>query len=134
MCEWIPLRQGVIDTTLCDNACQWLATCQQFFMGTKCIRVSSTDNWNIVESGVKHHNPIPSGLNGPFGMRKFCILLNWIVIVRILLYSTNNCKNGSRVRSKQTIISNSVQYTLLRSKNRDLLAWRQCNASEWVDI
>ena len=22
---WIPLRQGVFDTTLCDKACQWLA-------------------------------------------------------------------------------------------------------------
>ena len=23
---WIPLRQGVLDTTLCDKVCQWLAT------------------------------------------------------------------------------------------------------------
>ena len=31
--------RGVLDTTLCDKVCQW-----QY-------------NWNIVESGVKHHNP-----------------------------------------------------------------------------
>jgi len=23
---WIPLRWGVLDTTLCDKVCQWLAT------------------------------------------------------------------------------------------------------------
>ena len=27
---WIPLRQGVLDTTLCDKVCQWLATGQRF--------------------------------------------------------------------------------------------------------
>jgi hypothetical protein len=30
---WIPFRRGVLDTTLCDKVCQW----------------------NIVESGIKHH-------------------------------------------------------------------------------
>ena len=58
----IPLRQGVLDTTLCDTVslCQWLMTGRWFSTGTL---VSSTEktyrhdiyNWNIVESGVKHH-------------------------------------------------------------------------------
>jgi hypothetical protein len=39
--------RGVLDTTLCDNVCQWLATGRWF---------SPRYNWNIVESGVKHHN------------------------------------------------------------------------------
>ena len=30
----IPLRQGVLDTTLCDKVCQWLATGQWFSSGT----------------------------------------------------------------------------------------------------
>ena len=58
----IPLRRGVVDTTLCDKVCQWLATGQWVSPGTP---FSSTNeynwppqyNWNIVESGVKHPNP-----------------------------------------------------------------------------
>ena len=50
---------SVIDTTLCDKVCQWLVTGCWFYPGTP---ISSTNknwpppyNWNIVESGVKHH-------------------------------------------------------------------------------
>ena len=52
-------HEGVLDTTLCDKACQWIATCQWFIAGTP---VSSTTktlsryNRNIVESGVKQNN------------------------------------------------------------------------------
>jgi len=55
--------RGVLDTTLCDKVCQWLTAGWWFSSGTP---VSSTNktwppwyNWNIVESGVKHHNPNP---------------------------------------------------------------------------
>ena len=56
----IPLRQGVFDKKLGDKVCQWLATGRWFSPGAP---VSSTKkkspryNWNIVESGVKHHKP-----------------------------------------------------------------------------
>ena len=50
---WIPLRRGVLDTTLCDTVCQWLATGQWFSPGTP---VSSTNK--TVESGIKHPNPL----------------------------------------------------------------------------
>ena len=36
----IPLRRGVLDTTLCDEICQWLAAGRLFSLGT---RVSSTN-------------------------------------------------------------------------------------------
>ena len=50
---------GILNTTLCDKVCQWLAT------GRWLSPVSSTNktdlhdwnNGNIVESDVKHHNP-----------------------------------------------------------------------------
>ena len=29
----IPLRKGVLDTTLCDKVCQWLEACLWFFFG-----------------------------------------------------------------------------------------------------
>ena len=38
---------GILDTTLCNKDCQWLVAGQCLY------------NWNIVESGVKHHNPNP---------------------------------------------------------------------------
>jgi hypothetical protein len=53
---------GVLDTTLCDTICQWLATGRWFFPGTPVSSTNKTDhharyNWNIVESVVKHHKP-----------------------------------------------------------------------------
>ena len=49
---------GYTCTTLCDKVCQWHAAGQGF------LRVlwfpppiKLTNNWNIVESGVKHHKP-----------------------------------------------------------------------------
>ena len=47
----IPLRRGVLDTTLCDKVCQWLATGQWFSLGTPVSSTNKTD--------VKHHNPNP---------------------------------------------------------------------------
>jgi hypothetical protein len=61
----ISFSRGVLDTILCDKVCQWLATGRWFSPSTP---VSSTNktawppryNWNIVESGVKHHNHQPN--------------------------------------------------------------------------
>jgi hypothetical protein len=62
----IMLRRGVLDTTLYDKVCQWLATGQ-----TKPLWVLrfpppiklTDNNWNTVERGVKHHNPSSLSLN-----------------------------------------------------------------------
>ena len=40
LCVRIPLKRGVLDTTLCDEVCQWLATGWRFSPGTP---VSSTN-------------------------------------------------------------------------------------------
>ena len=52
---------NVLDTALCDKVCQWLAAGGWFSPGNP---VASTNtnlllryNWNIVESGIKHHKP-----------------------------------------------------------------------------
>ena len=39
------------------NICQWLTACQWFSPGTPVSFTNKTDNWNIVESSVKHHIP-----------------------------------------------------------------------------
>ena len=58
-CSW----WGVLDKALCDKVCQWLAAGQWFSPGTSVSSTNKTDPpyyyWNIVESGIKHHNPNP---------------------------------------------------------------------------
>ena len=57
--------RGILDTTLCDKVYQWLATGRWFSPGTLVSSINKNDyhdipgNWNIVESGVKHHKPKP---------------------------------------------------------------------------
>jgi hypothetical protein len=60
---WILHRWGVLNTTLCDQAYEWLAAGRWFSPGTLVSSTNKTDrhdNWNIVENGFKHHNPNPN--------------------------------------------------------------------------
>jgi hypothetical protein len=50
---WIPFRQGILDTTLCDKACQWLATGQWFSLDTPVSPTNKTDYHDITEILVK---------------------------------------------------------------------------------
>jgi hypothetical protein len=56
----IQLRRGVLNTTLCDKVCQWLAT-GLWFSPVQYLHLNWPPqyNWNIVESGIKHPNPNP---------------------------------------------------------------------------
>jgi hypothetical protein len=49
----IPLRRGVLDTTLCDQACQWLATGRWFSPGTPVSSTNKTDSHDIAEILLK---------------------------------------------------------------------------------
>ena len=59
----IPLRQGVLDITLCDKICQWLATGRWFSPGTLVSSTNKTDCHDITEIllkvVVKQHSPNP---------------------------------------------------------------------------
>ena len=50
----IPLRSGVLDIALCDKIRQWLVAGRWFPQPKNWPPWYS---WNIVESGIKHHNP-----------------------------------------------------------------------------
>jgi hypothetical protein len=56
----IPLRRGVLNTTLCDKVCQWLAADRWFSPGTPISTTNKTDrhniyNWNILAwAGFEH--------------------------------------------------------------------------------
>ena len=47
------LGQGVLDTTLCDKVCQWLATCRWFSLGTPVSSTNKTDHHDITEILLK---------------------------------------------------------------------------------
>ena len=62
-----PSCRGALATTLCDKICQWHVG--RFSPGSPISSTNKTDsryNWNIVESGVKHHNPNPLSQNESF--------------------------------------------------------------------
>jgi hypothetical protein len=48
-----PLRRGVLDTTLCDKVCQWLAAGQWFSLGTRVSSINKTDRQDINEILLK---------------------------------------------------------------------------------
>ena len=45
----IPLRRGVLDTTLCDQVCQWLAAGRWFSPDTSVSSTNKTDRHDITE-------------------------------------------------------------------------------------
>ena len=49
----IPLSRRVLDTTLCDKVCQWLATGRWFSQGTLVSFANKTDFQNITEISLK---------------------------------------------------------------------------------
>jgi hypothetical protein len=49
----IPLRRGVLYTTLCDEVCQWLATGQWFSPGTLVSSTNKADCHDITEILLK---------------------------------------------------------------------------------
>jgi hypothetical protein len=64
--------RGVLDRTLCDKVCQWLAKSLCFPPVRLFPPAIKLNNWNIVESGTKHHKPP----NQPSMDFDFCKLLN----------------------------------------------------------
>jgi hypothetical protein len=48
-----PLNRGVLDTTICDNVCQWLATCQWFSPCTPASFTNKSDRHDITEILLK---------------------------------------------------------------------------------
>ena len=53
-CEFEPSSlRGVLDTSLCDKVCQWLATGQWFSPGTQVSSTNKTDRHDINEILLK---------------------------------------------------------------------------------
>jgi hypothetical protein len=67
----IPLRQSVLDTTLCDEICQWLAEGRWFSTGTPVSSTNKTDRHDITDIvlTVALSTISLTQCNGPDGMR-----------------------------------------------------------------
>jgi hypothetical protein len=50
---WTPFRTGVLDITLCDKVCQWLAAGRWFFSGYSGFLTNTTDRHDITEILLK---------------------------------------------------------------------------------
>ena len=75
---WVrtPTRQGVLDTTLCDKVCQWLATSQWFSLGTLVSSTNKTDGYDITEILLKVALNTIKQSNAPlFSEKKLCVCL-----------------------------------------------------------
>jgi hypothetical protein len=59
----IPLRRGVLNTTLCDKVCHWLAAGRWFSPGTHISSTNKTEHHNITEILLKVVNTITLSLN-----------------------------------------------------------------------
>ena len=73
----IPLRQGVLDTTLCDKVCQWLATGLWFSPGTPISSTNKSDHHHITKILLK------VALNTII-LTLTLILLYWVCLRRVL--------------------------------------------------
>jgi len=49
----IPISRGVLDTTICDEVCQWLTTCRWFSPGTPFPSTNKTDRHDRTEILLK---------------------------------------------------------------------------------
>ena len=49
----LPLRRNVLDTTLCDQVCQWLAACRWLSPGTPVSSTNKIDRHDITEILLK---------------------------------------------------------------------------------
>ena len=86
------LRRGVLNTTLCDKVCQWLATGQWFSPGTLVSSTNKTDRLDIAEILLKLKvalNIINKIVGIIFPIQTYCLFLLvyawpmviWVVVI-----------------------------------------------------
>ena len=108
---WIPLRRGVLNATLCDKVCQWLAAGRWFSPGIPVSSINTTDHHNITEILLK------VALNTitltPNQVERFCsVRMNCQIQYEMLSsIKINTVQNGFR-----------FYFILLENKNSSLLS------------
>ena len=79
------LKRGLLDTTLCDEVCQWLANSQWFSPGTTVSFTNKTDRRHITEILLKValSTITPSNYNDLYFMLHW-LWLEWSCILHVL--------------------------------------------------
>ena len=84
-------RRDVLDTTLCDKVCLWLATAQWFSPGTPVSATNKTDRYNITEILLKEMlNTINLSHKHPIYLKlDVCCLFLIFILIGDTLTSSN---------------------------------------------
>jgi len=108
---WTPPRWDVLDTTLCDKVCHWLAIGRWFSLGIPVSSTNKTDHHDITEILLK---VALSTISQP---------LNFIKVWRLSYY--NMIKFMSLTRSPLLIYHGvwNLRKTLLHVLASDLMSW-----------
>ena len=119
--------QGVLDTTLCDKVCLWLATGRWFSPGTLASSTTKTGRHDIAEILLKvavKQQKSNQSIGG--------------VMVSVVASSALDCgfepRSGQAIDWKIGICCFSTKHAALRRKSKDWLARNQHNVSEWGDM
>ena len=96
---WVESRlwQGVLDATLCDTICQWLAADRWFSLGTPVSSTNKTDRHDITEILL---NTITPSLTHPLFSDKHGDPLPWRIIVSSI--GCHHCDRHSGSRNTYT--------------------------------
>ena len=114
------LWRGVLDTTLCDNVCQWLAASQWFTLGTPVSSTNKTDlhDIHIVESDVKHHN---------YNSNTVYVLCMYYVCIMLIMYVAHQGCVVTIIRDQTTellimyVAHQGCVVTIIRDQTTELL-------------
>ena len=84
---WLPLWYlQTLHATLCDKVCQWLATGGWFLRVLQQGNWPPRYSWDIVESGIRHHNSYSPQFVFLMEDESFCCLVLLVYLVCSCLY------------------------------------------------
>ena len=122
---WIPLRRGILDTTLCDEVCQWLAAGLWFSLGTRISSTNKTDRHDLTEILLKValNTPSPCTLHLMCGNQTlvvigtdYIIAINLSTIIVSINQSTSTrCTWGRAWEIIGCIVTGTFNYQLMNT-------------------
>ena len=145
----ISLMRAVLDTTLCDKDCQWLATGWWFSSGTPVSSTIKTDRHDITEIVLKvslntitlTHNYIKTNVTSHIFFQilrtipcDYHSTYRWIfVVLTNVIAKYSNLKQGAVTPSKvaRSNYHNNIRFFTVVSKNKEILmeSHLQCTRS-----
>ena len=110
----IPLRRGVLVTTLCDKVCKWLAAGWCFSLDTPDSITNKTDHQDITEILLAMalntiNQPTNQPTNQPISINSLAIIkTDQIQILFPALYKLWNCRHLNKKNLRELLYSNKT--------------------------